>query len=94
MIEVRNAKTGGERDILVFEVYIPAADCLLINLKMRINKQNKPYVVFPCMVEEKEDGSKRYHQLAQFGGETGEALKKEILPQLKNIYPTVFSRFD
>lgn len=94
MIEVRNTKLGGERDILVFEVYIPSCDCLLINVKLRINKSKKPYVVFPCLVEEREDGTKRYPLLAQFGGAIGEALKTEILPQLKAVWPDIFKRYD
>jgi hypothetical protein len=68
MIEVRNPVPGGVRDILVFEVFIPKeyfsdqrSDCLLINVKMRVNqKTNKPYVVYPCMKILKDDGSERF----------------------------------
>ncbi len=94
MIEVRNVKPGGVRDILIFEVYLPEKKCLMLNCKMRINKSNKPYVVFPCMVEDREDGTKRYHRLTQFDQETEEALKKETLPRLRDAQPNVLSRFD
>jgi hypothetical protein len=94
MIEVRNPVLGGERDILIFEVNIPSIPCLLINVKMRISqKTGKPYVVYPCMKVLKDDGQERWPLLAQFGGEIGEALKRDVLPQLKNLKPDVFSQF-
>ena len=92
MIEVKNPQLGGERDILVFEISIPSVPCLLINVKMRINQKGAPYIVFPCMVIDQEDGKKKYPLLAQFGGPIGEALKTDVLPQLKKLKPEVFNR--
>jgi hypothetical protein len=94
MIEIRNAVSGGPRDLLIFEVYIPSLKCLQINVKLRANKLNKPYVVFPCMVEEREDGTKRYHRFVQFDQEIEDALKKEVIPRLRNLEPEIFSQFD
>jgi hypothetical protein len=93
MIEVRSPVPGGERDILIFEVYLFSEKCLLRNVKMRLSKKTgKPYVVYPCMKVLKDDGQERYPLLAEFEGESREALKTDVLPQLKKLKPEVFSQ--
>jgi hypothetical protein len=89
MFEIENVKRGQDKDILVFEVFIPSMKLRLRNYKLRLNKAGKYWIYSPCLCEELPGEKPKFYPLAEFGGDMGESLKNEIIPRLIKEFPEI-----
>ena len=86
-MKVESFRDGSPADkfVAIFDVYIPALQMTLANLKLLRSKNNKLFIAFPSYCTEDEMGQKKWTPYIQFSREKKFEFEKAVMEELQQF---------